>query len=175
MFLFLLIVFLGLSFDRLNVFRYCIASCIIHERGHIIAYRLYTSKWPEISVSIFGFKMKNNVLFNKNRNKIIFSGPAANLICAIIALIFTNFIFTLKLYIFACINFFIFFFNILPVYYLDGGQILYNKYQFYQNNFKYISAFSLLLFCVMLYTFTDNQLLLTLPFIYYIINILNDI
>ncbi len=175
MFLFLLITFIGLSFDRLNIFKYCILSCLIHEAGHITAYKAFTGKWPKISVKLFGFSMENNVLLNKHFIIILFSGPLMNLICAVISIICINFSFTLDGYIFMIINSCIFVFNILPVYYLDGGQILYSKSVFYQRNYNKISIIALFLFCVMLYTFTDNPVGFAFPVIYYIANISNDI
>jgi len=175
MFLFLLITFIGLSFDRLNIFKYCVVSCLIHEAGHIIAYRIYTGKWPKISVNLFGFSMKNNVLLNKHFTAILFAGPFMNLLSAVCGAFFLYFSFSLDCYIYAIINCFIFIFNMLPVYYLDGGQILYSKSAFYQRNYNKTSTITLFLFCVMLYTFTHNLFCFMLPVIYYIINISNDI
>ncbi len=175
MFLFLLIIFIGLSFDRLNIFKYCILSCLIHEAGHIAAYRFFLKDWPEIDAGIFGLRMHNNVSLNCYRNKIVFAGPFMNLLSAACGAFFLYFSFSLGCYIYTVINCFIFIFNMLPVYYLDGGQILYSKSSFYQRNYNKISIIALFLFCVMLYTFTENPIGFALPVIYYITNISNDI
>lgn len=175
MFLFLFISFIGLSFDRLNIFKYCLISCILHECGHIIAHKILTGYWPQITVGPFGFTMKNNVSFHKYYNVILFAGPFVNLLCALIGSIFLVSEFTLNRYIFTLVNCAVFIFNMMPVYYLDGGQILYNKSRFYQKKYRKISAFSLFVLSVMVCGFTGEFIILTLPVIYYIVNISNDI
>lgn len=175
MFSFLFISFIGLSFDRLNIFKYCLISCCLHELGHILCYRFYTGYWPQINIKMFGFSMKNNVSLHKHYNKILFAGPFVNLISALYAATLCLFNFTINRYVFFTVNILIFIFNMLPVYYFDGGQILYTKSLFYRNNYKVISFLTLLLLCVMLFSFTCNAVIIFLPALYYIINISNDI
>lgn len=175
MFLFLVICFMGLSFDRLNIFKYCILSCIAHEAGHIFSSRICTGKWPQIKAGVFGLRMKNNVALNKHYIAILFSGPFVNIFLTIITCITLKSSFSLNKYIFMLVNAIVFIFNMLPIYYLDGGQILYSKSLFYQKHFNQISSISLLTACVMLFHFTDNLVLLLIPVMYFIINLANDI
>ena len=110
MFCFLLLVFFGLSFDRLNVFKYCIISSILHEAGHIIVYRFFTGKWPDIEVGVFGFRMKNNVSLEKFYIEILSAGPLMNLFLVFIGLIVSEISFSLNAYVFSVINLYIFLF-----------------------------------------------------------------
>ncbi|MBR2027698.1 MAG: site-2 protease family protein [Oscillospiraceae bacterium] len=52
------------------------------------------------------------------------SGPLINLILAILSGLKLQEHFSLNLYVFLCINLVLFIFNILPVNFLDGGQII---------------------------------------------------
>ena len=83
LFIFLVVMFSGLFFDRENIFLYCIVFSFLHEAGHIVVYLLCYKKWPEINISIFGFRMENNILFHQNSILIFLSGPLVNLIFAI--------------------------------------------------------------------------------------------
>ena len=175
LFVFVVMLYLGLFFDNFNIFRYCILSSILHEIGHVIAYSLCTGKFPKIEVSVFGFKIKNNVLQPENLIFILISGPLMNLLAVILVMILIKKQATFNLYIFGIINLIIFVFNILPVYYLDGGQILYCFSEFYQRNYIKISVLTLILLSVMLICFTDVSVLFLLFPIYFICNSLNDI
>ena len=175
LFLFFIVLYLGLFFDNMNIFRLCILSSLLHEAGHIIAYRLCYKKWPQIDVSVFGLKMKNNVILNKNAIFILLSGPFMNRAAVIFSIIYVNFRYTFNIYVFAIINLLIFIFNILPIYYLDGGQILYCLWPFYQRNYPYISILTIILIYVMLIYFTGFNIGLPLVATYFTFNILNDI
>jgi len=175
LFIFLITVYFGLSFDRLNIFKYCILSSMLHEAGHITAYKLRTGKWPEIKVSLFGFTMKNNVSYGNNNIIIYAAGPIVNLLLCLFSMFLLYFGFKLKVYIFFIINAIIFILNTLPVYYLDGGQILYIKSVFYQNNYKVISVFTLIILCVTVISFTGSFVPLIIFVFYFIINLINDI
>ena len=175
LFIFFATVFVGLYFDKFNIFRYCIISSFLHECGHIIAYRIIMNKWPEIQISVCGMKMKNNVAYNKNNVFVVICGPLINLILTIFSVIMINFSPSFDRYIFAVVNVFIFIFNILPIYYLDGGQILYCFSWFYQRNYLFLSNLSIIAISVMVFCFTDELLFLVIPLIYYIFNTLNHI
>lgn len=175
LFVFSLIVFSGLFFDRLNIFKIYLLSTVLHETGHVFAYRLFTNKMPYIDISAFGYKMYNNVLHNKFYILILLRGPVTNFIIAAFALILINYKGTFTVYIWFFVNFLIFIFNILPVYFLDGGQVLYCLSPFYQRNYVIISIFTVLIISVMVYSFTGVSLSFALFLIYFIINMLNDI
>ncbi len=168
-------VFFSLSFDRLNIFKYCIIASLIHELGHIAVYLLTLKKLPEIEVSLFGMKMKNNILLNKNYIFILMRGPSVNLIAAVCCRLCINKTFSLDLYIFSVINAVLFIINSLPVYYLDGGQILYSKSRLYQRYYREISVLSVISISVMLLYFTDINLAVIIFIMYFIINIANDV
>ena len=174
-FLFLIIAFFGLLFDRLNVFKYCILSAILHEAGHIRAYIIAEHKFPKIKISVFGFRMENNVSHNKNYIFILLAGPFVNLIIALTALLRLRTHFSLNCYVMMAVNAVLFIINMLPVYYLDGGQVLYSISSVYQRKYRQISAVFILVFSVMVFYFTDNLLTLFALFLYFIINIANDI
>ncbi len=174
-FLFLITVFFGLSFDRLNVFKYCILSSVLHELGHIVSYIIFTGQIPEIKISLFGFTMKNNVSYNKYLPVILLSGPMVNLILAVISYIYLQKQIKIDIYVFMLVNIIVFIMNILPVYYLDGGQVLYAKSALYQRFYRQISIISMFSISVMAYHFTDNIVGIIIFLLYFIINLANDI
>ena len=105
-------------FDNLNIFKICLLSSFAHETGHIAAYIILLNKVPKIEISIFGIKMINDIKNEKHLKYILARGPGVNLI--------------------------MFAFNMLPVYYLDGGQILCITSKFYQNHCKSISILTVI-------------------------------
>ncbi len=173
--LFFIILFFGLSFDRLNIFKYCILSSVFHEIGHITAYRVFTKKIPNIEVSPFGFRMKNNVMYNKFYIFILISGPIMNLILYIITSYLLKIQFHLNIYVLNIINLIIFTVNMLPVYYLDGGQILLVNSEIYQKYYKAISLLAITIISVMLIHFTGINIGIIVFYIYFIINTINDV
>ena len=175
LFIFLVTVFAGLFFDRANIFLYCIVFSLLHEAGHIAAFCLCYKKRPKISISIFGIRMENNVIEHKYGCVILFSGPLVNLIFAICTYFMICDKATFQLYIVFFVNRIIFFVNILPVYYLDGGQILYRISLFYQRNYIKISNLTIISTSVMLMCFTDSWWRILLCCGYFIYNLLNDI
>ena len=175
LFVFLVVVFTGLFFDRANIFLYCIVFSFLHEAGHILAYLLCYKKWPKINISIFGFRMENNILFQQNSILIFLSGPLVNFIIVIIIFYLLKIKATFQLYIIFFINLILFSINILPVYYLDGGQILYRISPFYQRNYIKISNFTIIAFAVMLICFTGVNVPVRLSCGYFVYNISNDI
>ena len=175
LFVFLVVVFTGLFFDRANIFLYCIVFSFLHEAGHIVAYLICYKKWPKINISIFGFRMENNILFQKNSILIFLSGPLVNFIIVIIIFYLLKIKATFQLYIIFFINLILFSINILPVYYLDGGQILYRISPFYQRNYIKISNFTIIAFAVMLMCFTGVSVPVRLSCGYFVYNISNDI
>ena len=174
-FLFFILVYIGLFFDNLNIFKYCLLSSCIHELGHIFSYRIIFKKWPRIDISIFGFKMENNVISHKNMLIVFISGPFTNILIALVGIFISYFHTTFNLSILIIVNLIIFIINIIPIYYLDGGQILYKISPFYQRNYKKISGLTLIIIYVMLIYFTEFEVIFMLPLIYFIYNILNDV
>lgn len=122
-YIYIILIFFALVFDRLNIFAYLIFSSLCHEAGHILVCKLlgYT---PSVKLSIFGARLSG---FPQNRYQklaVIVAGPFVNLIFIIISLLILSAEFSLDIYIFCCINAVILLFNMLPVSFLDGGQII---------------------------------------------------
>ncbi len=174
-FIFLIILFTGLYFDIFNIFRYCIISSILHEAGHIITYRTLIGKWPVINISVFGFTMQNDIRHSARLPLVLISGPLMNLLLCIVSSVMLNINFRLNYLVFLIINAIILIFNILPVYYLDGGQILYEIWPFYQKNYIEISTLAIIFISVMVMCFTGINISVLLFSAYFIINTLNDI
>lgn len=175
LFIFLIIVFTGLFFDRLDIFKICLISSLLHECGHIAAYRILLKKWPRIEISAFGIKMRNNVSYSNFFVSIVFRGPFVNFLLVIYAFISLQQKAAFSLYILFLVNIIIFTINVLPVWFLDGGQILYCLSPFYQRNYRFLSVFVMFVLSVMLFHFTGVKMQITIFIVYFIINILNDI
>ena len=154
LFIFSLFLFFGLFFDRLNIFKYCILSSIAHECGHIVTYIILMRKLPEIDVSIFGFKMKNNILNDKHLSRVLISGPLVNLFLAIGGILKLSTGFSVETYVFIVVNIIIFTVNILPVFYMDGGQLLYLNSKFYREHYRLISAVCVIVIFIILFCST---------------------
>lgn len=175
LFIFFIVLFTGLFFDRLDIFRICIISSLLHEFGHIFAYRLFTNKWPEIDISVFAFRMKNNVSYYNFLIYILIRGPLVNIIICITTFYLNNISATINGYIWFTVNLILSIFNMLPVWFLDGGQILYCLSPFYQRNYLFFSFLFITITTVMLLAFTGVNASVMIAYMYFIINILNDI
>lgn len=175
LFIYFVILFSGLYFDRFDIFKIYIISTLIHEIAHIVAYRYFVKKWPVINISLFGYRMENNVTYIKNHSFIFLRGPLINIIIAVVSFYLILQKAEFKRYIWLYINLIIFTFNILPVYFLDGGQVLYRLSPFYQRNYIGISFLFVLLMSVMVITFTDDFAPVFIFLVYFLVNILNDI
>ncbi len=173
--IFSVVIFTGLFFDRFDIFKIYLLSTFLHEAGHIVSHRFFAKHWPYIDVSLFGYRMKNNVIHNKYYIFILLRGPFTNLFVASAAYFLLCFEATFAGYIWFSVNIIIFFFNILPVYFLDGGQVLYHLSPFYQQKCIKISCITVLVLCVMVYCFTGVLLPVLIFAAYFVINVLNDI
>lgn len=124
---FLIIAFLIATVGSKLVF-ITLISCFLHELGHLLCLFLFRAKVHSFTLSSYGFSVKSNDLhFLSNlKQLVIYSfGPLFSLFFAI----FFNYIaihgfrsytfFTLSV-----VNLFLFYFNMLPINRLDGGQIL---------------------------------------------------
>lgn len=107
---------------------FLIASCLIHEFGHIVMMYLLGLKISSITISHKGFKIVCQglpYLSNLKQILVFLCGPLVNLILYYItqkiALIGFH---SYDLFTLSAINFFLMCFNLLPMKLLDGGQIL---------------------------------------------------
>lgn len=168
----LIFIFFALLFDRLNIFLFLFISAVIHEAGHISACCLYRVR-PEIRLSVFGIKLCRYPETRLSKSVVLICGPLFNLIAATILWHLLQNKFTLDKYIFMSTNIVLFIFNMLPVYFLDGGQIVMlvcdNKLV---RNIMDASGFIIIF--IIAVTFSENIILsvlsLTLFLLYYLIN-----
>lgn len=123
MFIVFVVIFYALLFDRLNIFLYLVISAVLHELGHISACIICHIR-PQIKISVFGIKLCRYPQEKYKKLFVLLSGPLINLILAILSGLKLQEHFSLNLYVFLCINLVLFIFNILPVNFLDGGQII---------------------------------------------------
>lgn len=136
LFLILFSLYIG-YFDKLLLFIVCL---LIHEIGHLIFIKLFKVKINSFTLSIYGglidINYDNLISLNKYKKIIIYSsGTFMNLIFYIL---FNN-------VIFGKIHLIMLFFNLLPIFPLDGFNIyilLFNKYIVY--NLQCITLFVLL-------------------------------
>ena len=119
----LVFIFFALIFDRLHIFFYLIISSLLHEAGHIIACR-FMGSIPKVKFSVFGIKLSQYPTEKIKKMLVIICGPMVNLILAAVLGVLLKDGFSLNMYIFMCVNIFLFVFNMLPVSFMDGGQLL---------------------------------------------------
>ena len=100
---------------------------IFHEFGHLFALYKFGVKISELKISLFGANIKTESFKKipiKNEVLILFSGPLVNLGFGVV-IYFVNLIFKNKtLNDFMFINFGLAFFNLLPFFNFDGGEII---------------------------------------------------
>lgn len=120
---FALLIALLLCCDKTGMMSVSLLAVIIHETGHLIA--LYAFKLPprKISLRLCGIQIVQTRLFESTAAQITVAaaGPAANLIASLALLPLSSYRFCAALC--AC-GLVIGFFNLLPLYGLDGGDIL---------------------------------------------------
>ena len=122
-YLLLVLIFFALLFDKLHIFFYMVIGSCLHECGHIAACIIYKYR-PSIKISVFGIKLCNYPDKPSHKLFVLICGPLINLLLMFISAYNLYNDFSLDCYIFMCINLMIFLFNLLPVDFMDGGQIL---------------------------------------------------
>ena len=100
-----------------------ILSSCLHEFGHMAACIICQSR-PSVKISVFGIKLCNYPNKPSHKLFVLICGPLINLLLMLISAYNLYNDFSLDCYIFMCINLMIFLFNLLPVDFMDGGQIL---------------------------------------------------
>ena len=181
-FSFLLLITLAMYLNK-KIILLLIISAVIHEIGHILAILLVKSSINEINISAFNFEIKKDIENNNKLFLVLIAGPICNLFVFLLLFILRDISFsnnTLK--IFFINNLFLFFINILPIYDLDGGQILYyfltKKLDIVKSNniLKILSlTFSFILLASGVYVLTNSHYNYSLLFLslYLIINIIS--
>ncbi len=169
---FLCITFFALLFDKLNIFLFLIISSAFHEIGHIFACLMCGCK-PSLRISLFGIKLSN---YPNNKYKklfILICGPLVNLIFILICILLNSYKFKLNRYVFMCVNIVLLTFNIMPINFLDGGQIIYLFCDnYYMQKALDVISFLLIIFVIFIVSsnITISLIVLFIFVIYYILN-----
>ena len=110
-----------------TVLRYAVLFSLLHECGHLCTHYICHTKPREIRFSLLGMTIvetEDASLSYKAERFIAFGGPFVNFIFFTAFLLCFYFTKSEKTLTIAFINFFIFAFNSLPIFTLDGGRIL---------------------------------------------------
>ncbi len=101
-------------------------SSLIHESGHLLLMLFYGDRINYIELGLFGMRIEKEgaVLSYKKEGLIAMGGIILNLICAVISVAGFLFFGKESFMIFAVVNGFIAFINMLPVKTLDFGRCL---------------------------------------------------
>lgn len=151
---FVIYIFILFFLDLLKYFAIFFISVLIHELFHGIIGYLYGLKIINIEIDMCGLSIKfEDLKINFIKKIVLFlAGPVVNLLIAIIIYYFYK-----EKYVFCILtNLGLFIFNMLPIYPLDGGKILYEVI----NTFFYHKKIML----EKIYTFLQMILLLILSF-----------
>ena len=103
-------------FDPMETFVPFLLSVALHELGHLTALALCRVKIHQIRLSALGAQIVTPSVSHLQELFIAASGPAVNLLLLIISV--------RKFPMLALINLCLLFYNLLPIYPLDGGRIL---------------------------------------------------
>lgn len=128
----------------------------VHEMGHVLMALIF--KWDVSKISFYAYGGES--VFNEGFNKplieealIMISGPFIQLIFVFILKMFLPFRY---IYLVNSYNYSILFFNLLPVYPLDGGRlvgIIFNYFFSYKKSFKYTIFFSYFIIWLIMFIF----------------------
>lgn len=121
---FIFAVALLLYLDEQGVFLWAILACVLHEWGHYIAVKLVGGQVTSLRLTVVGGEMvlsRRHILSYGKELLTVLAGPGVNIGMAVLVINFLNGEWAL---LFAGLNLAIAFFNLMPVYPLDGGRIL---------------------------------------------------
>ena len=135
-FLFILLFILT---NQIEIYTITILFALIHELGHLTVGLLLKLKPKELNLMPFGFSILfedygYKKLLERKRIIIALAGPLTNLVIAIITY-FLRINFEIKTIIIYS-NILIAFFNMIPIYPLDGHKVLKGILKLYVNNIK---------------------------------------
>ncbi|MEG0021221.1 MAG: site-2 protease family protein, partial [Oscillospiraceae bacterium] len=145
--------------------------------GHIAAHMILVGA-PQLKLSIFGLKLKETFMCNRNKFIILLFGPLVNFVIILICNILLSRHFYLQLYVFMCVNLVIMLFNLLPIHFLDGGQLL----SIIINNYsieKFLDKLSVMFIFIIIVVFSNDIYYsicsMSIFLIYFIANAFNDV
>jgi stage IV sporulation protein FB len=125
---FIIYVFVSLYYGWINNIFFYVVTVILHEYGHLFVAKSLGYETDGIIFNVYGAGLKSNN-FYKRRDDILISiaGPIVNVLLMIVIvclwwIVPTTYVFSLE---FLKANIVVLVFNLLPVYPLDGGRILF--------------------------------------------------
>lgn len=146
---------------------------IVHELGHFFLMKIYDIKVNKIILYPYGGMIKSNILINTNSLKILIIS-LGGIISQMILFFIMKVLFEINLLnqniynIFIFSNFSIIFFNLLPIYPLDGYKILNSIFELYFSFKKSLilslifNIITLTLFIIYLYKFKINNYIIVI-------------
>lgn len=136
-----------------------LAAASLHEAGHLLCMKLYSCFPGNIKITLFDFSISDSMLISRSSRKDLFiyaSGCAANFFVGLVFLLSGKLFFNGSLFAVnaSAVNFIIGLFNLLPVYGLDGGNILFIilNAKFSENNC--IAILKIVSFVILIIIFT---------------------
>lgn len=103
-------------FDPAETFLPFLLAVTLHEAGHLLALRCMRVQVHKVSFQLTGAVIHTQPLRYPQEGLAAAAGPLVNLLCTLV--------FLHKNPAFALVNLLLLFFNLLPLYPLDGGRIL---------------------------------------------------
>lgn len=112
--------------DKKGTMLVCLLSSVLHELGHILAMKLNKVKIKSVNFNLGDVAINADLSALSYKTEIFINvgGVAVNFFLAIIAILFYKASEVVFFKSFFLSNLLIGFFNVLPVRYLDGGQVL---------------------------------------------------
>jgi Zn-dependent protease len=116
---------LPLTGFNINLFVSAFIAVLVHEMAHAFVANRYHYRVYGINIGLFaGSASIDTNMAQRDSIPITAAGPISNLILFLIATFAQYFVVNDFITIFASVNLFLFIFNILPIYPMDGGHIL---------------------------------------------------